>query len=409
MNRRVSKRLTAIGIKNLSKPGLHADGDGLYVRVARSGAKTWVFIFQWQKCRKEMGLGSVRDMDLKVAREHAIDLRRLVQAGRNPIIERKVGRVAQVNMPSFKAYAFAYIDKMEGQWRNAKHRAQWRSTIETHARPIHEIAISEVSTTDIVGVLLPIWQRIPETASRLRGRIESILDAAKAERLREGDNPAKWAGHLENLLPPRQKLTRGHHAALPYEDLPAFMAELRSRRADVARALEFHILCASRPGMVEAMTPDEVDLEARVWTVPADKMKGGRAHVVPLSDRALQLVESQLKTARGDILFYSTRPGHKMSNSALRRLLDRMGYGHVTPHGFRSSFKDWAGDETDHDDLISEHALAHKVGDDTHTAYRRRTALQKRRILMQQWADYLASAYNEIRTGKTLPKISISN
>lgn len=341
--------------------------------------------------RKEMGLGGITDVTLAEARELADIARKMVRSGKNPIIERKLGNRTVADTPTFRVFADAYVKSIESQWKNAKHRAQWKMTLEVYAAPLHDKLLCDIDTNDIHHVLTRdnLWNTKSETASRLRGRIETILDAARVKGYRKGENPARWEGHLEHLLGKRKKLTRGHFASMPYEELPDFISDLRTRTAKVARALEFHILCASRPGMVEQMLMTDVNFDERVWTIPKERMKLERDHMVPLSQRAIDILLEMKKTMRNNVVFYGQNPGEPISNNALRALMKRMEKGHYTPHGFRSSFQDWAGDETEHEEKTTEFALAHSVGDDTKKAYRRRQALRKRRGLMDDWARYL--------------------
>jgi integrase len=265
-------------------------------------------------------------------------------------------------------------------------------TLERYAAPIRQTRVSEVETGDVLGVLKHLWQSRPETASRLRGRIERVLDYAKAHGWRTGENPALWRGHLQNVLPARQKLTRGHHAAMPYRDVPGLMGELRGKRAMAARALEFLILTAARAGEVFGATWDELDLEKGLWTIPGNRMKAGKEHRVPLSERALAVV-SDLNEARvSDYVFPGQKPGRPLSSMAFDMLMRRMKVDAYTAHGFRSAFRDWAGDCTSFPREVAEAALAHKVGDSVELAYRRGDALEKRRALMQAWADHCLNA-----------------
>jgi integrase len=285
------------------------------------------------------------------------------------------------------------IESMQDAWRNEKHRAQWTMTLRDYAKPLRSRPVNGITTEDVLAVLQPIWRTKPETASRLRGRIERVLDAAKARGYRSGENPAMWRGHLQRLLPPRQKLTRGHHAAMPYEDVPALVSVLRERMDISSRALEFTILTAARSGEVFGATWGEVDLKTKIWAVPAKRMKGGREHRVPLVDRAVELLE-ELKPLDGevdprDLIFPGRKAGRPLSNMALNMLLRRLGHGDCTVHGFRSSFRDWAGECTEFPREIAEAALAHIVGDETERAYRRGDALEKRRRLMEVWAEFL--------------------
>jgi integrase len=339
--------------------------------------------------RKEMGLGSLRDITLAEARRNADEARHAVAAGKNPITERKLGLIQRRTEPLFKEFAEEYVAARESEWKNPKHRAQWKMTLDVYAKPLHQKLFRDITTSDVYELLKPIWLKKPETASRLRGRIEKVWGAASMKGYCSGENPAKWEGRLEHLLTKPKKLTRGHFASMPYEKLPAFMAELRKRDAWSAKALEFHILCASRPGMVENMRASDIDWDEEVWRIPKELMKLNRDHEIPLSNQALAVLQSVRHRIRNDVVFAAVHPGTRMSNNALRTLMKRMDVAHYTPHGFRSSFTDWAGDETDHEEKITELALAHSVGDGTKKAYRRRQALEKRRGLMEDWAAYL--------------------
>ena len=262
-----------------------------------------------------------------------------------------------------------------------------QSTLATYAAPLRTMPVDTVSTDDVLSVLKPIWTEKPETASRVRGRIEKVLDAAKAKGFRAGENPARWRGHLDHLLPRPSKLTRGHHAAMPYEEVPAFIASLRERDALAAVALELCILTAARSGELLGMRWDEIDLQNAVWSLPAGRMKAGRPHRVPLSTRAVAILRKLEKSKRGEFVFAGHAPGRPLSNMAMDMLLRRMNVD-VTVHGFRSSFRDWAGNETPSPREVVETALAHVIGDKAEQAYRRSDALEKRRKLMEAWAAY---------------------
>ena len=281
-------------------------------------------------------------------------------------------------------------------FRNQKHRAQWKSTLATYAAPLRNMPVDTVSTDDVLSVLKPIWTEKPETASRVRGRIEKVLDAAKAKGFRAGENPARWRGHLDHLLPRPSKLTRGHHAAMPYEEVPAFIASLRERDALAAVALELCILTAARSGELLGMRWDEIDLQNAVWSLPAGRMKAGRPHRVPLSTRAVAILRKLEKSKRGEFVFAGHAPGKPLSNMAMDMVLRRMGVD-VTVHGFRSSFRDWAGNETPSPREVVETALAHVIGDKAEQAYRRSDALEKRRKLMEAWASYCTAAHRKGR------------
>jgi integrase len=280
-------------------------------------------------------------------------------------------------------------------WKNAKHQAQWRTTLTQYAKPLRGKRVDELTVVDVLDVLKPIWTKRPETAARLRGRIEAVLDAAKAEGLRQGENPATWRGNLKHLLPKQMKLTRGHHKAMPFSDVPRFITELRERQSVDALALEFIILTAARTSEVLGATWGEVDLQFSIWTVPAKRMKSARLHRVPLGRRALEILEfiKQLRASDADnaSIFPGARNG-RLSEMATAMLLRRMGHGDITTHGFRSSFRDWAGEVSNFQREVVEAALSHTVGDATERAYRRGDALEKRRRLMEAWADYLERA-----------------
>jgi integrase len=280
------------------------------------------------------------------------------------------------------------------EWRNAKHRAQWAMTLRTYAAPLWPVPVAEVDTAAVLSALQPVWQAKPETASRLRGRIEAVLDFAKAHGQREGENPARWRGHLDKLLPKRGKLTRGHHAAMAYREIPAFMARLRERDAIAALALEFTILTAARTGEALGAQWREVDFEAKVWTVPAPRMKAGREHRVLLSGQAMEILKKLAGAKTGEFIFPGQRLERPLSSMALAMVLRRLKMEGVTTHGFRSAFRDWCGEETSFPREIAEAALAHVTKDKTEAAYRRGDALQKRRALMEAWASYCEAGCN---------------
>lgn len=388
---KTSFQLNARTAQLITSSGLHADGDGLYLQV-KNGGRSWVFIYSWDKRRREMGLGSLKNVPLAVARDSAREARSHLAAGRNPIDVRKAEREAlrkAEQVETFGAFAEKYIDGVEDGWRNAKHRQQWRNSLREHAANLRDIPISAVSTHDVVECLSPIWLTKPETANRVRGRIERVLSAAKALGLRPADviNPAQWRGHLDVLLPKKVTLSRGHHAALPYAELPSFMQELEKRSAMSARAMTFLILCAARTGEVLGARWEEI--AGSEWTVPATRMKTGRTHTVMLSQPALDLLRSIKPKKPEGFIFHIGRQSAPLSGMALLMLLRRMGMGHVTSHGFRSAFKDWSANETTHADEVSEEALAHEIGSKVRKAYRRGAALQRRAALMLDWSSFL--------------------
>jgi integrase len=389
MAQREIHRLTARKVETLKAPGVYLDGEGLRLLVDPNGSKRWRLRFRFDGKDREMGLGGFHArgnepaVTLALARDRAELAREHIRAGRNPIIE----GLGERRVPTFGEAADRLIDSLGPQWRNAKHRAQWAMTLRDYAGPIRETKVDAIDTEAVLRVLKPVWKAKPETASRLRGRIERVLDAARAKGERQGENPARWRGHLDHLLPARQRLTRGHHAAMAYPELPAFLAALREREAVAALGLEFLILTAARTGEVLGATWDEIDLAAKVWTVPAKRMKAGREHRVPLSPAALAVLDKLAALRQGDHLL----PGHckeqPLSGMAFAMLLRRMGVG-VTVHGFRSTFRDWAGEASTFPREIAEQALAHTIGDATERAYRRGDALEKRRRLMEAWARY---------------------
>ncbi len=401
MAKHTLNRLSAKEAERLKTPGRHADGGGLYLGIDDSGRRRWVFMYVRRGRRVELGLGSGRDLSLAAARTEAATLRALLANGENP----KSARARSDDIPTFGECADAYVKAMEPSWRNAKHAAQWRMTLTTYVRPIRELRVDEITTQDILDILQPLWKRVPETAKRLRGRIENVLDAAKAKGQRSGENPARWRGHLDQLLPKRQVLTRGHHAALPYDEVPAFMEDLRRRPAVAARALEFAILTACRTSEVLGASWDEIDLEKKVWTIPASRMKAAREHRVPLSARAMEIVEALRADATEDqdnhtdaedrhregYVFPGPKPKEPLSTMAMAMLLRRM-KAEITVHGFRSSFRDWASETTGFPHEVCEMALAHTIANKAEAAYRRGDLFEKRRKLMEAWAGYCATA-----------------
>lgn len=390
---RLINRLTARKVETLTRVGMHADGGGLYLSTT-NGGRRWVFIFRWDGKRREMGLGSAREVSLARARELASEARNLLTEGQDPITARETHRATATAAPlpvlTFGMFAESYIASIEQGWRNEKHRQQWRNSLRDHAKLLTNMPLADVDTDAVLAVLQPIWATTPETAGRVRGRIEKVLSAAKARGLRSKDaaNPAQWRGHLDVLLPKRARLTRGHHAAMPYLELPTFMEQLAHRPATAARALEFLILNASRTGEVLGARWAEID--GAIWTIPAERMKGGVSHTVTLAPAAVALLEDLPRGAAERHIFPGQKPNSPLSNMALEMLLRRMGIAAYTVHGFRSCFKDWAADCTETPDEISEEALAHIVGSKIRRAYRRGEALARRRRLMEAWAEYAA-------------------
>jgi integrase len=391
--------LTARRVETEKRPGSFADGGGLYLQVAPTGARTWIFRYQMGGRRRDMGLGSTATFTLARARERALAARQLVADGIDPIDSRRAERAAQAvataRSMTFAACAEAYIAAHEAGWRNAKHKYQWRQTIAAYANPAFgALPVEAVDVGLVLKAIEPIWTTKPETAGRVRGRIESILDWATTRGYRQGENPARWRGHLENLLPKKNKVRRvEHYSALPYPEIAAFMVELRRREAMAARALEFAILTAARTGEVVGARWGEVNLAERLWIVPAERMKAAREHRVPLSDAAVAVVEKLSGTRQNDdYLFPGPTAGRPISNMAMLMLLRRMGRDDLTAHGFRSSFRDWAAERTNFPAEVAEMALAHTVADKVEAAYRRGDLFEKRRQLAATWARYCATA-----------------
>jgi integrase len=379
-------RLNARAVMTITKHGRHADGGGLYLSISPNGGRRWVFLYRWRGKKTEIGFGSARDVTLARARELASQARTNLTEGINPKDARKPSEGA-----TFGECADRMIEAMRPSWRNGKHAAQWKMTLRDYAAPLRQLPVDKIVTDDVLAVLKPLWNAKPETASRLRGRIERVLDAAKAQGLRSGENPARWRGHLEQLLPKRQRLTRGHHAAMSYADVPTFIGNLQSRQATAALALEFAIFTAARSGEVLGARWDEFDLERSVWTVPAARMKAGREHRVPLPRRALKIVKALHEKRDGEFVFAGQKSGKPLSVMALEMVLRRMKVDDVTVHGFRSAFRDWAAECTNFTNEVCEAALAHVIENKVEAAYRRGDLFDKRRKLMDAWAVYCAA------------------
>jgi integrase len=376
-------RLTARKVET-AKAGKYSDGGNLYLIVSDTGTRKWVMRFTWRGRAREMGLGTPATVSLGEAREKAAQARRMVAQGLDPIHERK--RTGGV--PTFGEMADQVREALSAGFRNAKHKAQWKTTLATYAAPLGDKPIDTITTDDVLAVLKPIWTTKAETASRVRGRIEKILDAAKAKGYRQGENPARWRGHLDHLLSKKSKLTRGHHAAMPYDQVAAFVGRLRESDSVGALALEFCILTAARSGEVLSARWSEIDSDKKIWTVPANRMKAGREHRVPLPERAVAILKQLAEIRTGDFVFPGQRGDRPLWSVTMNMTLRRMKADTITVHGFRSSFRDWAGNESHFPRDLIETALAHVIGDKAEQAYRRSDALEKRRKLMEAWASY---------------------
>lgn len=395
----ISNRLTNLGIKSL-KAGRHADGNGLYIHVKNGPAKSlgghasprpasWLYIYHWRGCRREMGLGAFGDLTLAEARMKAADARALLKSGIDPLAERHRPKIAAI---TFRQVATEFVASKRKGWRNEKHGNQWTATLERYADALMDMPVSAITMEDVLECMRrdSLWDKKHETASRVRGRIENILGAAKARGFRTGDNPAAWKDNLEHWLPPRRKLTRGHQRALGYEVAPAFMKSLRERSGVAAKALEFTILSAVRTSEARNAVWSEIDWENRVWSIPAKRTKTAKLLRVALSDDAFSILE-EMKALRSPWLFPSVDLVKPLSANAMLAVLKRMGADiDTTVHGFRSTFSDWAGETTPFPRDIIEMALGHAVGSAVERAYRRGDALERRRAVMEAWASYLS-------------------
>lgn len=386
-------RLSAAFVSKVTKPGTHSDGAGLILRVAPGGSKQWQLRYRWGGKERYMGLGGVHTVSLANARDAARQARQLLLEGIDPIGNRQKARQAslsgQIHAITFRDACEQYIAAHETSWRNPKHRKQWWSTLERYAWPlIGGLPVRDIDTAAVHRVLEPIWLVKTETASRLRGRIENILDWATVREYRDGENPARWRGHLQSLLPARSKVQRvQHHVALPYVQIGQFITELRERGGAAARALEFTILTAARTGETLGAKWNEIDLERGVWAVPANRMKAEKEHVVPISDRAQAILSEMEDVSDGGEFVFTGPRGGPLSNMAMLQLIKRMGRKGVTVHGFRSCFRDWAGDCTAYPREVAEGCLAHTIKG-VEAAYRRSDALDKRRRLLQAWVTF---------------------
>jgi integrase len=401
-------KLTALKVDKARQAGMYGDGGGLWLRITPDGAKNWVFRYMLNGRPRWMGMGPLHTINLAEARKRAAEHRLRRHDGIDPIearrAERLQARLDAAKAVTFKECAEAYIKTHRAGWRNGKHAAQWGATLGTYAEPvIGKLSVQAIDTALVLKVLEPIWTTKPETAGRVRGRIEAILDWAKARGYRASENPARWRGHLDKLLPARGKVRRvEHHAAMPYAALPAFLIELRAQEGIAARALEFAILTAARTGETIGARWSELDLLDKTWTVPAERMKARREHRVPLSARALAILEEMQRlrpAGDGDgYVFPGGKAGHPLSNMAFLMLLRRMAHADLTAHGFRATFKTWASERTSFQNEIVEASLAHVIGSKVEQAYRRGDMFDKRRRLMQQWATFCTTSAQQPQT-----------
>lgn len=406
-------KLTQLQVEKLKTEGVHGDGAGLCLNVTKGGSKSWLFRYMIAGKARWMGLGSYPDVSLADARDKAAEARKLVRQGIDPLGEkqqqRAILKAAVAKTITFDKAAEQFIEKNKAQWKNTKHIAQWRSTLDTYASPvIGGLDVALIELPHILKILEPLWTEKTETASRLRGRIEKVLNWAKVSGYRQGENPARWGGHLESILPAPSKVAKvEHHAALPWQEAGAFMANLRKQEGIGARALEFAILTAARSGEVRLATWPEFDLHAGIWIVPAVRMKAKKEHRVPLTKRTLEILK-QMEREHGTkgYVFPGARKAKDggeakpLSDMTLTAVLRRMDLGDLTAHGFRSTFRDWAAESTTFPSEMAEMALAHTVSDKVEAAYRRGDMFEKRRRMMQAWNDYCDK---ERKPGEVVP------
>jgi integrase len=388
------ERLTAIAVTKASTPGMYADGGGLYLQLALGGTKSWIFRFVLNGRERQMGLGPFHDVSLADARGKAAACRSLTRTGLDPVEarkgERRLAQLEAARAITFEKAAEAYINSHVAAWRNKKHASQWRNTLKTYVYPhFGSLPVQSIDTTLVMNAVEPIWTKKTETASRVRGRIEAILDWASTRGYRTGENPARWRGHLENLLPSRTKVTDiKHHAALPFAEIPSFTRQLRAQSGTAARALEFLILTASRTSEVIGARWDEINITEKVWIVPVERMKAHKSHRVPLTPAALAIITEMQKARSSVFIFPGLKKDKALSNMAMLALLKRMGHSTLTAHGFRSTFRDWVAEKTTHPAELAELALAHTIANKVEAAYRRGDQFEKRRKLMDEWAQY---------------------
>lgn len=387
----ILNQLNARKVSSITKPGRHSDGGGLYLNVRPSGSKSWLFLYRWRDRRPEIGLGSYPTVSLLDARRRADEARSYLSElpPRDPRTVWKQEKLEREGEQPFGDFVEEFLQTILGDFKNAKHRQQWENTLKTYAASIWSKPVKEIDTNDVLRVLQPIWSTKRETAKRLRGRLERVLDAAKVKGLRDGENPARWRGHLAAILP-NQKRHVSHHRALPFEQVPEFYRALEENTAISAKCLQFLILTAARSAEAREARWDEFDLAQGVWTIPAARMKAGREHRVPLNDPISEIISSLARYRQSAFVFPGTPARKPISEAAIRNLITRMlGEKVATIHGFRSSFRDWAGETTDYPRDVAEMALAHQVGNAVERAYRRGDALDRRRALMKDWGDYI--------------------
>jgi integrase len=400
-------KLNSLSVARAKEPGLTADGNGLYLQITKSGSKSWLFRFMLAGKSRAMGLGAVEIVPLAEARMKIHDCRKMLMDGKDPIEVRKTAR-AQAITESSKAITFdecsvKYIESQRDSWKNAKHAQQWTNTLATYASPvIGHLSISAVDTSLIMQILEPIWAKKAETASRVRSRIELVLAWATVRGYRTGENPAIWRNHLDKLLPKRSRIQKvKHHSALPFEEIASFVSNLKKHGGVAARALEFLVLTATRTSETLNAEWSEIRFDEQLWVIPGERMKGGVEHRVPLSVRAIEILEMMRERSEGPYIFPGARRGRPLSNVALLKVLERMKVKVVT-HGFRSTFRDWSSERTNFPREVCEQALAHSLRDKVESAYRRGDLLLKRTSLMNEWARYCMTPPKETAIVRSL-------
>jgi integrase len=393
---RTINRISATKLAALKAPGYYADGGCLYHRIAPGGSRGWIFRYAMHGQTHDMGMGPYPEVSLAAARKRAFEYRQSLAEGVDPLAKRNAkraaARVEDARTINFDDCAKAYIEAHVDGWRNAKHRAQWASSLKTYVSPVFgHLPVRAIDTGLVMRVLEPMWASKAETANRLRGRIEAVLSWAHVRGYRLGDNPARWRGHLDHLLPAKAKVRKvEHHAALPYAEVGKFVVTLDRQEGVAASALKFLVLTAARMGEALGASWHEISFDTRTWTIPAGRMKGGREHRVPLSDAAVAVLRNMQAIRRGDYVFPGGREGKPLSQTSLLNLLHAT-RSEVTAHGFRSTFRDWAAERTNYENHVVEQALAHAIGNAVEAAYRRGDLFDKRRRLMDDWAEFCAT------------------